>query len=38
MDALEALENMRVDPETYAPLQEVHIKSITIHANPLADL
>ena len=38
MDALEALEGMRVDPETHRPLQDIHIKSVTIHANPIADL
>lgn len=36
MDALEALERVPVD-SNYKPTQEIHIKDITIHSNPIAD-
>lgn len=35
-DALEELENTKVDAK-YRPVVEQRIKSITIHANPIAD-
>lgn len=35
-DALEELENVKVDAK-YRPVVEQRIKSVTIHANPIAD-
>lgn len=35
-DALEELENTKVDAK-YRPVVEQRIKSVTIHANPIAD-
>lgn len=37
MDALEALERVPTDPATSKPIQDIRIKEIIIHANPIAD-
>ena len=35
-DTLETIENIEVDAKS-RPIEEIMIKSITIHANPIAD-
>jgi len=37
-DTLDYIEKVQVDEKTHRPLNELHIHSITIHANPLADM
>ncbi|KAJ3351422.1 Peptidyl-prolyl cis-trans isomerase-like 3 [Entophlyctis luteolus] len=37
-DTLDALEKVPVEEKTHRPLQDVRIKSVTVHANPLAGL
>ncbi|KAF0298979.1 Peptidyl-prolyl cis-trans isomerase-like 3 [Amphibalanus amphitrite] len=36
MDALDQLEKLTVNPKNYRPTNETRIRSVTIHANPLA--
>ena len=36
LDTLDALENSHVD-KNYKPLQDISIKHVTLHANPIAD-
>lgn len=37
LETLDDLEKLPVNEKTYRPLTEVRIKSVTIHANPIAD-
>lgn len=36
LETLDELEKLPVNEKTYRPLNDVHIKDITIHANPFA--
>ncbi|XP_030435546.1 peptidyl-prolyl cis-trans isomerase-like 3 isoform X2 [Gopherus flavomarginatus] len=36
LETLDELEKLPVNEKTYRPLNDVHIKDVTIHANPLA--
>ena len=37
-DTLDYIERTPVHEKTNRPVSDIHIRSITIHANPLADL
>ncbi len=37
LETLDDLEKLPVNEKTFRPLTEVRIKSVTIHANPIAD-
>ena len=37
-DILDYIEKSQVNEKTYRPLSDIAIRSITIHANPLAEL
>eukprot|EP00052_Salpingoeca_macrocollata_P035311 m.14263 g.14263 ORF g.14263 m.14263 type:complete len:164 (-) comp7821_c0_seq1:315-806(-) len=37
-DTLDYLEKVPVDQKSYRPVNNVHVRSVTIHANPLADV
>lgn len=36
LDTLDELEKLPVNEKTFRPLNDVHVKDITIHANPFA--
>jgi peptidyl-prolyl cis-trans isomerase-like 3 len=37
-DTLDYIEKAQVDEKTYRPLNEIRIQSVTIHANPIAEM
>lgn len=36
LDTLDELEKLPINEKTFRPLNDVHIKDVTIHANPFA--
>lgn len=36
LDTLDELEKLPVNEKTFRPLNDVHVKDVTIHANPFA--
>jgi peptidyl-prolyl cis-trans isomerase-like 3 len=38
MDVLDFIEKMPVEPKSYRPLTDVCIRSVTLHANPIAEM
>jgi peptidyl-prolyl cis-trans isomerase-like 3 len=37
METLDDLEKVPVNEKNYRPLQDIYLRRLTIHANPLAD-
>ena len=37
MDTLDDLEKVPVNDKNYRPVQDIYLRRITIHANPIAD-